>query len=146
LSTLRENSSTVLQSPTLLNDHNISGRFYKSFQNSRNSTKISGKKSSSRKLNIKNKIADFILHKFLSRISSYDPYYFPPLPARVWKLIPTSLSSESISPPVFLKSSKETENLLSQYVVKCYNLLKPKTTKPPKVHKSQPKLHNKREE
>jgi hypothetical protein len=82
LSKLRENSPTVLQTLNLLHNHYVSAGFYKSFQNSLNGIKTSEKKISSRSLDLKNKIANFILHKYFVGISSAVPYpYFSPLPA-----------------------------------------------------------------
>jgi hypothetical protein len=87
---------------------------------------------------MKNKIADFILHKYFVGISSFVPFhYYSFLPARVWKLAPALSPSETTLLPIFLKSPSETQKVLFLYVVKCYTLLKPKKQKPAQVHKSQ---------
>jgi hypothetical protein len=134
LSKLRENSPMVLQTPTLLHNHYVSAGFYKAFQNSLSWIKTSEKKIVSRSPDLKNKIAGFILHKYFVGISSAVPYpYFSPLPTRVWKLAPTVLLSKTAPLPVFLKSLSETQQLLSRYVDKSYNLLKkPKPAQVPK--------------
>jgi hypothetical protein len=76
LSKLKENSPTVLQTPTLLYNHYISSGFYKSFQNSPNHIKTSQKKISFKRSNIKNKIAAFILHKYFVGISPSVPFHY----------------------------------------------------------------------
>jgi hypothetical protein len=132
LSTLSENSPTVLQNVDLLSKSYLASGYYRCTLDSTELLfqKVPEKPMSIVRLALKAKATTFILTHLLSLHSSQPFPHYSALPAKVYKLNPQQTKPNLTSPfPIILKTPEQTQLILQRYAARTHKLLSPKQPK-----------------